>query len=120
MYVYRFCAPFHQLSANFYPLRNATVAYQAPLLPADGGYWANFDEVSKYNVSLNYFERMWLAYYIWMNNDILATGIMSFVMHEVVYFGRSLPWIIIDFIPYFNKYKIQNVWASAQKLDHPS
>ncbi|KAK8253903.1 fatty acid hydroxylase superfamily-domain-containing protein [Phyllosticta capitalensis] len=87
---------------------NATVAYQAPLLPADGGYWANFDEVSKYNVSLNYFERMWLAYYIWMNNDILATGIMSFVMHEVVYFGRSLPWIIIDFIPYFNKYKIQN------------
>jgi methylsterol monooxygenase len=43
-----------------------------------------------------------------MQNDVLATGIMSFVMHEVVYFGRSLPWIIIDRIPYFNKYKIQN------------
>lgn len=44
-----------------------------------------------------------------MQNDVLATGIMSFVMHEVVYFGRSLPWIIIDAIPYFRKWKIQNV-----------
>ncbi|KAI9872236.1 MAG: C-4 sterol methyl oxidase [Pleopsidium flavum] len=33
---------------------------------------------------------------------------MSFVMHEAVYFGRSLPWLIIDRLPYFNKYKIQN------------
>jgi len=44
-----------------------------------------------------------------MQNDVLATGILSFVMHEVVYFGRSLPWIIIDAIPYFHKYKIQKV-----------
>lgn len=44
-----------------------------------------------------------------MGNDVLATGIMSFVLHEVIYFGRSLPWIIIDAIPYFRKYKIQQV-----------
>ena len=44
-----------------------------------------------------------------MGNDVLATGIMSFLMHELVYFGRSLPWIIIDSMPMFNKYKIQNV-----------
>jgi methylsterol monooxygenase len=43
-----------------------------------------------------------------MDNDTLATGIMSFVMHEAVYFGRSLPWIIIDCLPsVFGKYKIQ-------------
>jgi methylsterol monooxygenase len=42
-----------------------------------------------------------------MQNDVLATGIMSFTMHELVYFGRCLPWIIIGQIPYFNKYKIQ-------------
>jgi methylsterol monooxygenase len=48
------------------------------------------------------------SWYAYMQNDVIATGIMSFVMHEVVYFGRSLPWIIIDRIPYFNKYKIQN------------
>lgn len=47
-----------------------------------------------------------------MQNDTIATGIMSFVMHEIVYFGRSLPWLIIDAIPYFNKYKLQNVSAT--------
>lgn len=44
-----------------------------------------------------------------MQNDVLATGIMSFVMHEIVYFGRSLPWIIIDRTKYFNRWKIQHV-----------
>jgi methylsterol monooxygenase len=56
-------------------------------------YWNNFDEVSKYNVHLNYLERMWTAWYAYIGNDALATGIMSFVMHETV----------------FNKYKIQGV-----------
>jgi methylsterol monooxygenase len=42
-----------------------------------------------------------------MQNDVLATGILSFVMHEVVYFGRSIPWIIADRIPALRKYKIQ-------------
>ncbi|KAI0185379.1 C-4 sterol methyl oxidase [Xylaria flabelliformis] len=67
-----------------------------------------FEEVSKYNVQLNVAERLWASWYLWMQNDILATGIMSFVLHEVIYFGRCLPWMIIDRIPYFNKYKIQN------------
>ncbi|MCJ1334975.1 C-4 sterol methyl oxidase, partial [Bachmanniomyces sp. S44760] len=71
-------------------------------------YWGQFDEISKYNVHLNFLERMWAAWYAYMQNDVLATGIMSFVMHELVYFGRSLPWIIIDRVSYFNKYKIQN------------
>ena len=59
---------------------------------------------------------MWAAWYAWMQNDVLATGIMSFVMHEIVYFGRSLPWIIIDRIPYFNKYKLQNVRPRAARV----
>lgn len=72
-------------------------------------YWGQFDEISKYNIHLNVFERLWAAWYAYMQNDVLATGIMSFLMHEIVYFGRSLPWIIIDHIKYFNKYKLQNV-----------
>jgi methylsterol monooxygenase len=44
-----------------------------------------------------------------MQNDVLATGIMSFAMHEIVYFGRAVPWIIADKIPFFAKYKIQGV-----------
>jgi methylsterol monooxygenase len=51
-----------------------------------------------------------------MQNDVLATGIMSFVMHETVYFGRSLPWIIIARIPYFRKYKIQQVCLACCRV----
>ena len=74
-------------------------------------YWHEFNEISRYNLQLNYFERLWAAWYAFMGNDVLATGIMSFLMHELVYFGRSLPWMIIDRIPAMNKYKIQNVRA---------
>lgn len=70
-------------------------------------YFDVLDEVSKYNVQLGIFERLWAAWYLWMQNDTLATGILSFVVHEVVYFGRSLPWVIIGMIPWFDKYKIQ-------------
>ncbi|KAI5294492.1 C-4 sterol methyl oxidase, partial [Ascosphaera atra] len=56
---------------------------------------------------LNIFERLWAAWYAYMQNDVLATGLMSFFMHEFVYFGRSLPWMIIDTFGFFRKYKIQ-------------
>lgn len=32
---------------------------------------------------LNWLEKKWAGYYIWMGNALLATGVMSFVMHEV-------------------------------------
>jgi methylsterol monooxygenase len=82
-------------------------------------YWNHFDEASKYNVNLNYLERMWAAWYAYIGNDVLATGIMSFVMHELVYFGRSLMWIIIDQIPYFKKFKIQEVSRARIQLLQP-
>jgi methylsterol monooxygenase len=74
---------------------------------------------------LNWFEKQWMAWYIWIGNPVIATGLMSFLMHEVshffafhlglshrvqtqiVYFGRCIPWIIIDAIPYFRKWKLQ-------------
>ena len=37
------------------------------------------------------------------------------MMHEIVYFGRSLPWVIIDKMPMFNKYKIQGVSGHIAK-----
>jgi methylsterol monooxygenase len=33
--------------------------------------------------TLNWAERMWADYYISMGNAILATGLMSFLLHEV-------------------------------------
>lgn len=86
--------------------RNSTIIGQLPTQP--DSYWSVFDLVSTTVPHLNYFEKLWAAWYAYMNNDVLATGIMSFLMHEIVYFGRSLPWMVIDRIPYFNKYKIQN------------
>ncbi|TIC01185.1 hypothetical protein E3Q18_00784 [Wallemia mellicola] len=56
---------------------------------------------------LNLLEKAWVNWYIWWGNPVIATGVMSFLMHEVVYFGRSIPWIIIDHIPYFRQWKLQ-------------
>lgn len=83
-------------------VRNSTFA--APVTFAD-----HFNDIAQYNVHLNVFEKAWAAWYAYMQNDVLATGIMSFVMHETVYFGRCLPFMIMDKIPYFQKYKIQGV-----------
>jgi methylsterol monooxygenase len=75
-------------------------------------------------LSLSWLERQWVAWYIWIGNPVIATGLMSFLLHEVntvshyqpliahhlvqvVYFGRCVPWIIIDAIPYFQKWKLQ-------------
>lgn len=72
--------------------------------------------MSKVHVQLSVIERLWASWYLYMQNDTLATGIMSFMMHEIVYFGRCLPWVIVDAIPAFNKFKIQNV--SVLPLPH--
>lgn len=72
-------------------------------------YWGQYSEITKFNPDLNIAERLWVAWFAWMQNDVLATGIMSFAMHELVYFGRSLPWIFIDSLGIFKRYKIQNV-----------
>ncbi|KAJ5543558.1 hypothetical protein N7535_005982 [Penicillium sp. DV-2018c] len=77
------------------------------LLPS-ATYWGQYEEITKFNTDLNIAERLWTAWYAWMQNDVLATGIMSFMMHELVYFGRCLPWIFIDTLGIFKSYKIQN------------
>ncbi|OCH85077.1 C4-methyl sterol oxidase [Obba rivulosa] len=56
---------------------------------------------------LNWFELQWASWYMWIGNPVIATGLMSFLLHEIVYFGRCVPWIIIDAMPYFNKWKLQ-------------
>ncbi|KAI9635254.1 uncharacterized protein MKK02DRAFT_24942 [Dioszegia hungarica] len=58
-------------------------------------------------LGLNWLERTWASYYIWMGNPVLATGLLSFVIHEIVYFGRAIPWLVIDRMPYFRQWKLQ-------------
>ncbi|CUM65459.1 uncharacterized protein PRCAT00003098001 [Priceomyces carsonii] len=50
-----------------------------------------------------------------MGNDLFATGLLIFVLHEAMYFGRCVPWMIIDQIPYFRKYKIQDTKLPSNK-----
>lgn len=59
------------------------------------------------SVGLTYIEKLWAQWYLYWQNDVLATGLLFFLVHELMYFGRCLPWFIVDQIPYFNKYKIQ-------------
>lgn len=36
---------------------------------------------------LSWLEQMWAAWYIWIDNPIIATGLMSFLLHEVFFFS---------------------------------
>jgi methylsterol monooxygenase len=97
---------FSLLSGETKKKKKTTFTMNSTVL-SSGTYWGQFEEIGKYNADLNVAERLWAAWYAWMQNDVLATGIMSFAMHEIVYFGRSLPWIFIDTLGLFNRYKIQ-------------
>jgi methylsterol monooxygenase len=55
---------------------------------------------------LSWLETQWEELYK-DRNPLLVTGVLAFVMHELVYFGRFLPFLICDYLPYFRQYKIQ-------------
>lgn len=40
--------------------------------------------------SLSRPEQLWAAWYIWIGNPIIATGLMSFILHEVRFVSMSL------------------------------
>ncbi|WAQ84472.1 hypothetical protein PtA15_5A42 [Puccinia triticina] len=57
--------------------------------------------------SLSIFEQLWLRWYLYFPNPIIATGVMSFLIHEA-----SSPYILR---PAFDKYKLQpNKMASRE------
>ncbi|ODV96393.1 hypothetical protein PACTADRAFT_49752 [Pachysolen tannophilus NRRL Y-2460] len=64
---------------------------------------------------LNVLEKLWASYYIWIGNDIFATGLLFFTLHEFMYFGRCLPWYIIDRVPFFRRWKIQDTKLPSDK-----
>jgi len=57
---------------------------------------------------LNWLEQKWENYYNYMDNDIVATGLLLLCVHEIMYFSRSIPWMILDSMPSMRKYKIQD------------
>jgi hypothetical protein len=99
------------------PPTHADTSRNSTVLNHSVTYWGAFEEISaQNNAHLNVLERLWAAWYLYIGDPTLATGLLSFGMHEIVYFGRSLPWIIIDRIAWFNRYKIQNVRSPNDSL----
>ncbi|GMG23988.1 unnamed protein product [Ambrosiozyma monospora] len=84
------------------------------LLSQSGSFSQTYQAV-KAVPGLNFVEQLWASYYVYMGNDIFATGLLFFCLHEFMYFGRSLPWYIIDRTPFFQKYKIQNTKLPSNK-----
>ncbi|ODQ66468.1 C-4 methyl sterol oxidase [Nadsonia fulvescens var. elongata DSM 6958] len=65
---------------------------------------------------LYFIEQAWISFYAYMNNDLVATGVLFFLIHEGVYFGRSLPWMILDLLPgIFGRWKIQPLKTPSLK-----
>ncbi|KAJ1988696.1 C-4 sterol methyl oxidase [Dimargaris cristalligena] len=56
---------------------------------------------------LNFVEQWWQSLFIGRDEWVVIT-VVSLVMHEVVYFGRFLPFWLCDYIPYLRQYKIQD------------
>ncbi|KAF8430772.1 hypothetical protein L210DRAFT_3651572 [Boletus edulis BED1] len=41
---------------------------------------------------LGWFEQFWAAWYIWIDNPVIATSLMSFLLHEAEgIYSRALP-----------------------------
>ena len=57
-------------------------------------------------------------------SPFIIAGPLTFAFHEVVYFGAWMPWLLLDQVPYFQKYKIQPekkadgkmVWKCLKRL----
>ncbi|KAJ1798844.1 C-4 sterol methyl oxidase [Coemansia sp. RSA 2399] len=55
----------------------------------------------------NWLERAWLSCFDG-HNELLTFTVIVFLIHELAYFGRYLPFMVCDYVPALRKYKIQN------------
>jgi hypothetical protein len=55
----------------------------------------------------NAFETLWLDFFGKSTQPAVTLGIVLFILHEIAYFGRFLPYMVMEQIPFFAKYKIQ-------------
>ncbi|KAL4772568.1 fatty acid hydroxylase superfamily-domain-containing protein [Aspergillus nidulans var. acristatus] len=78
-------------------------------VPSGSMSYPELVQVAKQDSSLSWPEQLWWAHYTFWNNDVLATGLMTFLAHELIYFGRCIPWIVADSLPsVFRRFKIQD------------
>ncbi|KAJ3192838.1 C-4 sterol methyl oxidase [Irineochytrium annulatum] len=64
----------------------------------------------------NAVEAAWVRLFENSSNPALTLATVMFIWHEIVYFGRFLPYLILDYIPFFQQYKIQTVPLTREQV----
>ncbi|KAI9219642.1 fatty acid hydroxylase superfamily-domain-containing protein [Blastocladiella britannica] len=64
------------------------------------------EAITASNALHGWLESQWTGLFV-DRNPLLVLTLLSFAVHEVVYFGRHLPFAIADHIPALKKYKLQ-------------
>ena len=93
---------------NIYATASNLTSTFKPTLSSDLYHGVQYDNLSSA-------QQLWARWYTYIGDPVLATGIMSFFLHELVYFGRCVPWIIVDAIPYFRRWKLQEDKVPTKK-----
>ncbi|OQR86149.1 hypothetical protein ACHHYP_10941 [Achlya hypogyna] len=79
-----------------------------------GALEATFHELN----SLAFLEPYWQAM---LDNysEFVIVSVFTFILHEALYFGLWIPYLLLDYIPYMAKYKIQaakpNNWTDTSR-----
>ncbi|TPX54413.1 hypothetical protein PhCBS80983_g05938 [Powellomyces hirtus] len=71
-------------------------------------------ESAKY--AMTFLERHWLGLFEHASYPALKLALVLFAWMEIVFFGRFLPYYIMDKIPFFQKYKIQDNKPNTPEL----
>lgn len=64
---------------------------------------------------LSLVEQYWAEMYK-DRNPVVVTTLLSFMLHEVVYVGRYVPFFLCDYIPALRQYKIQGTKENTSSL----
>lgn len=67
---------------------NSTIISGAETIASQLYAGVNFD-------TLNWAEKLWASWYIWIGNPSVATGLMSFILHEVCSLLSSREWRVL-------------------------
>ncbi|EQC39812.1 hypothetical protein SDRG_03234 [Saprolegnia diclina VS20] len=87
---------------------NATATGAVPMTLLE-----TLDELNSLNFLLPYWQYMLDNY-----DEFTINAGLTFVLHEIVYFGGWIPYLLLDYVPWVQKYKIQdkpNTWAMTAK-----
>lgn len=94
-------------------IAHLVTVYGKDLLPALLT-WGCIASAVYYLDDLSFLEPYWTKMTSQYSEFTLAT-VFTFIIHETAYFGAFLPWLLLDQIPYFRKYKIQKERPNSGK-----